>query len=138
MKCTCKWIDKQGNDTPDTNDAIAMAVCYDPISFGEKGSEPFAICEEHASRRTRYWKLLPLPGVAVEQSHELVQRDHRYFPRIITDVVIKALKAAFPSDTHSIRNNILNDVKWDSLNGCYYFQRWGMYVGVEEDGYIHT
>ena len=134
MKCTCKWIDGQGKDTNDSNEAIAMAVCYDPVSFGEKGSDPFPICEEHAQRRTRYWKMLPLPEVKVEDSHELVKKDAFYFPRVITDVVIKAVREAFPKDAISI----LHDVKWDGLNGCYFFERWGMYVGIEKDGYIHT
>jgi hypothetical protein len=115
-----------------------MAVCYDPISFGEKGSSPFPICEEHAKRKSRYWKLLPLPGVAVEQAHQLVQQDDRYFPRIITDIVINALKERFPNDTCCIRNNILNEVEWDSMNRCYYIERWGMYIGIEENGYIHS
>lgn len=33
---------------------------------------------------------------------------------------------------------ILKDLKWDALNGNYYFVRWNMYVGVEIDGYTHT
>lgn len=134
MKCTCKWIDSQGKDTADNNEAIAMAVCYDPVSFGEKGSDPFPICEEHAMRRTRYWKMLPLPDTKVEDSHELVKKDAYYFPRVITDVVIKAVKEAFPDQAI----DILKDVKWDGLNGCYFFERWGMYVGIEKDGYIHS
>ena len=68
MKCSCKWIDSSGNGTPDNNEAIAMAVCYNPFTFGEKGSEPFPICEEHANRKTRHWKLLPLPETKVEDS----------------------------------------------------------------------
>lgn len=134
MKCTCKWIDSAGIDTPDNNEAIAMAVCYDPRSFGEKGSEPFPICEEHAKRRTVYWKMLPLPEVAVEDSHELVRMHHRAFPKVISDVVIAAVKKAFPDQA----DLILAETKWDSLNGCYYFIRWGMFVGIEEDGYIHS
>jgi hypothetical protein len=128
MKCSCKWIDSQGNSTPDDNEAIAMAVCYDPTSFGEKGSDPFPICEEHASRKTRYWKLLPLPD------HDLVKRDNQSFPKIITDVVIESVKKAFPDQA----NDILKSVKWDGMMGCYYFNRWGMYVGIEEDGLIHS
>ncbi len=134
MKCTCKWIDKYGKPTPDNNEAIAMAVCYDPISFGEKGSDPFPICEEHALRRSRYWKLLPLPEVAVEASHGLVQQDHQRFPKIITDVVIQSVKKSFPDQA----DDILRQVKWDGMMGCYYFTRWGMFVGIETDGHIHS
>ena len=115
-----------------------MAVCYDPLSFGEKGCDPFPICAEHASRKTRYWKLLPLPGKTVEESHELVQQDHRRFPRLPNDVVVEALKKAFPDHTKDYVGNLVHEVKWDHLNGCYFFQRWGMYVGIETDGYIHT
>jgi hypothetical protein len=35
-------------------------------------------------------------------------------------------------------HRILREIKWDALNGCYYFHLAGMYVGVELDGYMHT
>jgi hypothetical protein len=108
-----------------------MAVCYDPFSFGETGCEPFAICEEHAKRKTKYWKLLPLPGVKVEDSHELVRDDHRYF-RIVPDVVSGSIKKSFPDQAM----DILKDLRWSGDH--YSFSRWGMYVGVELDGHIHT
>lgn len=64
--------------TPDDNEAIAQAVCHDPRSFGEAGSEPFPICEEHAQRRGEHWRLLPLPGQTETEVHPLVARDqHR-------------------------------------------------------------
>jgi hypothetical protein len=134
MKCRCSWIDSAGKETSDSNEAIAMAVCYDPVVFGEKGSQPFPICQEHAQEKKRYWKLLPLPGIAVEKSHELVKKDALYFPKIITDVVIRAVYAAFPR----LATNVLYDLKWDSLNGCYCFGCWGIFIGIEEDGHIHS
>jgi hypothetical protein len=134
MKCECKWIDDKGNDTPDSNEAIALAVCYNPVSFGEKGSDPFPICLEHAQRKSRWWKLLPLPGVELSDCHLMVQRDHHGFPKVVTDVVIESVKKSFPDQAREI----LETVKWDGLNGCYFFERWGMYVGIEKDGYIHT
>lgn len=138
LTCGCSWIDKQGNPTPDNYEAIAMAVCHDPLSFGEKGSDPFPICEIHAQRKTRYWKLLPLPGKTVEESHLLVKVDHATFQRPLPDVVVEAIKKAFPDHTKDYTNNLLHEVKWDHLNRCFFFVKWGMYVGVEEDGHIHT
>lgn len=50
-------------------------------------------------------------------------------------VAESAIVKAFPNDA----GEILAELKWDCLNGCFFFQRWGMYVGVEAvDGYIHT
>jgi hypothetical protein len=111
--------------------AIALAVCYDPSSFGEKGSDPFPICEHHAKQKGKYWKLLPLPGQDLAHSHPLVQEDDRYF-RIVPDTVGEAIKKSFPNDFLSI----IKDLRWSGDH--YSFNRWGMYVGVELDGHIHT
>jgi hypothetical protein len=65
---------------------------------------------------------LPLPETKVEDSHELVKHDDRYFPKIITDVVINAIKEAMP-----VRGNaVLQSLKWDGINGCWYFNNFGM------------
>lgn len=129
-KCGCSWIDSKGNPTPDTNDAIAMAVCFDPRSFGEKGSDPFPICEEHAKQKGKFWKLLPLEGQTLEDAHALVKAD-RYF-KVIPDTVSGSIKKSFPNDAMSILDSL-------RCSGDHFsFSKWGMYVGVELDGYIHT
>lgn len=140
MKCQCSWVSKEskGEPTPDDNDAIGMAICYDPLSFGEKGSHPFLICEKHAEKRGKYWKLIPLPGKRLEESHILVQKDDANFPKLPNDVVVEAIKKAFPNHTQDYTSNLLHEVKWDHLNGCYYFNRWGMCVGIERDVHIHS
>lgn len=48
--------------------------------------------------------------------------------------VMLAIEKRWPNEALEI----LQSLQYDSLNGCYYFIRWGMYVGVETDGYIHT
>lgn len=137
LKCACQWIDSKGEPTPDHNDAIAMAVCYDPSDFGggpihgEKGSEPFPICEEHASQKSKWWKLLPLPGQEMKDAHLLVQRDDREF-KVIPDVVSQSIQQAFSKQA----NDILKELRWSGDH--FSFNRWGMYVGVELDGYIHS
>lgn len=128
--CQCQWIGQDGLPTPDDHPAIGMVVCYDPISFGEKGCEPFLICLEHAKRKGKFWKLLPLPGQALEASHEMVKDDSYYKP--VTDVVIAAIKKAWPDQA----KDIFNDIRWSGDH--FSFNRWGMYVGVELDGLIHT
>ena len=36
------------------------------------------------------------------------------------------------------RNVVCDDLKWDTIMGCYFFTRGAMFYGVELDGYIHT
>jgi hypothetical protein len=39
------------------------------------------------------------------------------------------------------RHGILEDaptLKWDPLNGCYFFWHGNLFVGIEKDGYLHT
>lgn len=31
-----------------------------------------------------------------------------------------------------------DNLKWDTIMGCYHFDCHGMYYGIELDGYIHT
>lgn len=45
-----------------------------------------------------------------------------------------ALFKAFPYDL----DDILKSIRYSSINGCHYFKRWGMWIGIEDDGYIHT
>ena len=52
----------------------------------------------------------------------------------VTEVVIASVKKSFPTEC----DEIIPTIRWDSLNRCYFFQRWGMYIGIEEDGYIHS
>lgn len=52
----------------------------------------------------------------------------------ISEVARKAVEQAFPKDAE----DILKGVRWDSLYGCWTFNRWGMLVGIEEDGTIHS
>ena len=55
MKCQIQWIDKQGNPTPDDNEAIGYAICRhtDPCIGGgypvyaPHDSAPYPICHEH-------------------------------------------------------------------------------------------
>jgi hypothetical protein len=129
-KCQIAWIDSFGKPTPDYNEAIGLAVCHDPGFFGEEGSEPIPICEEHAKQIGKFWHLIPLEGQSIEQAHELVQKD-RYF-KIIPDVVSASIRERFADDADAI----LNSLRWSGDH--FAFNKWGMYVGVELDGHIHT
>lgn len=55
-------------------------------------------------------------------------------PQPIPPVVDLAIRRAFPKEAFEI----LKTLHWNGMGGHFYFQRWGMYVGVETDGYIHT
>lgn len=50
------------------------------------------------------------------------------------EIIQAAIRNAFPKDAEAI----LADLKYDTLNGNWYFWRHGVYVGVEHDGYIHS
>jgi hypothetical protein len=51
----------------------------------------------------------------------------------VEEVVIQAI-------TNSFRDHqkILAELKWSPIDGCYFFHLYGMFVGVEVDGYIHS
>ena len=129
-QCGITWINSKGNPTPDNNEAIGLAICYDPRSFGEQGSIPIPICEGHAKQKGKFWKLIPLEGQSLEDAHPLVKADSHF--KVIPDKVSEAIKNAFPKDASDILNSLRFSVDHFSFN------RWGMYVGVEFDGYIHT
>lgn len=132
MKCQCEWIDSQGNPTPDDYPAVAQVICYDPRTFGEDGCPPFLICEKHLSKKGKFWKAIPLPGQSLAEAHKDVQWDAQTF-KIIPNVVIESIKKSFPGSS----DDILNSLKYNRDH--FYFERWDMYVGVEEkDGFIHS
>ena len=53
---------------------------------------------------------------------------------LIPRKVVEAIAKSWPDQA----GEILPNLHYSHLNGCYFFERWGMYVGVEFDGYIHT
>lgn len=111
-KCKIQWIDKYGNTTPDDNEAVAMATCYDPRTFGEAGSDSFPICAKHAEQALtlEHWKLSPLPTVK------------------------NAIQEAFPNDYEAIIKSLIFNLR----DNFWSFTRYGMFIGVEQDGYIHS
>lgn len=79
MKCAIKWVDKQGNFTPDTNDAVILVRCRGRIEKHHGRAVPqsewFGCCAEHAKRLDdagmHIWECAPLPmnPVAKHQLH---------------------------------------------------------------------
>jgi hypothetical protein len=51
------------------------------------------------------------------------------------EIAIKAIREAFPKHAEDI---IQNHLRYDYLNGNFFFTMWGMYIGIEKDGYIHS
>lgn len=49
------------------------------------------------------------------------------------ETVRKAVERAFPYP-----NDVLREMRWDSLDGCWLINRWGMTIGIETDGYVHS
>lgn len=52
--------------------------------------------------------------------------------------IMRHFREASVAERTSEHVKLLADITWDSMNGCYYFVRNGMYHGVETDGHIHT
>jgi hypothetical protein len=112
MKCKIQWVDpKTGNLTPDDNDAVGMAVCYDPVTFGKKGSDHIPICKKHFEQLLllQHWKMLPLPKVQ------------------------ESIRKSFKDS-----EDILSKIIYHPLDNYWSFNIHGMFVGIEQDGYIHT
>jgi len=50
------------------------------------------------------------------------------------ETVRSAIEKAFPNDAEAV----LKEMQWDCIMGCWLIQRWGMTVGIETDGYVHS
>lgn len=50
-----------------------------------------------------------------------------------TQIVIDAITKAFPKEA----NEMLAELKYDSIMRCWYFVRGKVFTGIEDDGYIH-
>lgn len=44
------------------------------------------------------------------------------------------IKRAFPHDWEKV----MREMRWSSLEGCWFIIYAGMTVGIEKDGYIHS
>lgn len=51
---------------------------------------------------------------------------------------IKRWKERHPMPAEDTAEKILERLRFDTLNGCYFFMIGSMYHGVELDGHIHT
>jgi hypothetical protein len=55
-----------------------------------------------------------------------------YGKGFVPDIVCSEIRRCFPNDAESI----LKDLRWSMDH--FSFSRWGMYIGIEMDGYIHS
>lgn len=46
--------------------------------------------------------------------------------------------ATFPPGTFELPHQILREMQWSALAGCWFVRYLGMTVGIELEGYIHT
>jgi hypothetical protein len=93
MKCQVKWVNAQGQLTPDTNDAVMMAHFHEPI-WGAPGPnnhihgydatvirESFPICAAHYAMVDASFRL-PRGGwtfTPIAESNELEDRELREY-----------------------------------------------------------
>jgi hypothetical protein len=118
MRCEIQWVQPGSPEpTPDTNEAIGYAICFS----GEPNA--FPICAEHVKHMPREgWFIVFLPITAEKLAAVVAE----------VAVVTDAIRKAFPAE----HGKILTTLR--KASDHYSFQRWGMYVGVEPDGCIHT
>ena len=117
--CAISWIDKDGAPTPDDNEAIGYAICFSAVEI-----TAIPICAEHVRRMPREgWFVLFLPETTPEKLAATLAE-----VRVVTDAIRKTFAAEHGKILPTLRK----------ASDHYSFQRWGMYVGVEPDGYIHS
>lgn len=156
-KCLIEWIDSKGNPTPDDHEAVCLVQAFDPripdpatgkwvirtpfnlkeatTKYARKEGEwmledgTFALpcCEEHLARMSVFWRALPLPGQEEKDWHKRVREQ---LPAVAIENVINSFTDQ--------AEEILKSIKYDYMNRCWFFTRWGMYIGIEADGYIHS
>lgn len=157
MKCIVQWIDSNGVVTPDDHEAVCLVQAFDPKRLNPKTNKfevpddfDFATevnkyrrvdgdcivpeigyglpcCEEHLKRAGAFWRALPLPNQPEKEWHERVKHQ-------APATVLQAVIQHFPKECEEI----LKSLRHDTICNFWHFTRWGMFVGVEKDGYIHT
>jgi len=156
MRCMIQWIDSAGNKTPDTNEAVCLVQPFDPrvpvgnakfevkvrFSFNERIREYHAnegsvvledgltavpICEEHLKRLPAFWRALPFPKQPKEEWHQRVKNQA---PAEVLESIINS----FPENCEAI----LKELLYHPGDDYWSFVRWGIFVGIERDGYIHS
>lgn len=58
-------------------------------------------------------------------------------PTQVPDAVLRGMRKAFPASTPPVEE-LIKQLRWDTLNRCYSVEYMGTYVGIELDGYVHT
>lgn len=157
LKCIVQWVDHNGAMTPDQNDAVCLVQPFDPKKLNHKTGKfevpddfdfetevnkyrrvdgdvivpeigyGLPCCEDHLKRAGVFWRALPLPNQPEKEWHERVRHQP---PSAVLQTIIRS----WPRECESI----LNSLKHDALSNYWYFTRWGMFVGVEKDGYAHS
>lgn len=89
---------------------------YDKVRYGSGEAEWWAKVAGEALRQTYH---LPTASIPNKQPPDAVLRAMRRKHGATADTYIAMLR-------------------WDSLNGCWFYTLNGMYLGVEPDGYIHS
>ena len=149
------------NDFHDSNEAVALVQPFDPrvpgttkhewviptpfvfsdavaryapvdgqILLPDSSGYAFPICAKHLDRKGPFWRALPLPGQDPKSLHAMVAVKQQ--PSI---AVIETIINSWPDQAAAI----LKDLRYHGDFDRYWsFIRWGLFVGIEEDGYAHS
>lgn len=96
---------------------------YEPVRHGYGEAEWCAQVMASAMRKA--------DSVAIDNYHSR-QRNDKAPP--LPDAVILAMRRKHGAQADSF----ISALQWDGLNGCWCYEHAGMYLGVEQDGYIHS
>ena len=110
---------------------------YWPVHDSFINSTPCTPEEEAKYRKIRYgvgeaewWARVA--GEALRQTYHLPTANIREHQP--PDTVIRAMRRKHGKDA----DKYIQQLRWDDMNKCWFYTYAGMYLGVEEDGYIHS
>lgn len=92
------------------------AKTYESIKYGSGEAEWWAKVAGDALRQTYH---LPTANITGNQP---------------PDAVIRAMRRKHGKEA----DKYIQQLRWDAMNKCWFYTYAGMYLGVEEDGYIHS
>ena len=123
--------------------SIVCVLCDDPFMAYWPPKQSFLESTECAPEEIiKYEQAKPNEGEAewwAKVAGEALRQTYHLPTANITgnqppDVVTRAMRRKHGKEA----DKYIQQLRWDGMNKCWYYTYAGMYLGVEEDGYIHS